>query len=126
MSGGIRTGVPGAEIVIQRIRVGIYGIVTRRSIGRTTGSDVQAEYMILRRMKMEATGVAGKGGCDLHPEIRARQAGKITTVTGEMNVGIVHIENGCLPTQTVLEVLAVVKNQEGHEAHPPISMPQAL
>jgi hypothetical protein len=126
MSGDIRIGVLGAEIMMQRTRVGIYGVTTRRNIGQTIGSDAQAEYMIIRRMKMEATGVAGKGGCGLHQEIRARQASKITIVTGEKNVGIVHIENGCRPIQTMLEILAVIKNQEGHEAHQPISMPQAL
>jgi hypothetical protein len=108
MSGDIRIGVPGAEIVIQRTRVGIYGIITRTNIGQIMGSDGQAEYMILRRMKMEATGVAGKGGYGLHQEIRARQASKITIVTGEKNFGIVHIENGCRPTQTMLEVLALI------------------
>ena len=89
------------------------------------GSDAQAEYMILRRMKMEATGVAGKGGYGLYQEIRVHQASQTTTITGERNVGIAHTENGCLPTQTMLEVLAVIKNQGRHEAHPPISMPQA-
>src|SRR3954451_720199 len=104
MSGDIRTGIPEAEIVIQKTRVGIYGIITRRNISQTVGSDARAEYMILRRMKIEATGVAGKGGYSLHQEIRARQASKITIVTGEKNVGIVHLENGCRPTQTMLEV----------------------
>ena len=112
--------------MMQRTRVGIYGVTTRRNIGQTIGSDAQAEYMTLRRMKMEATGGAGKGGCGLHQEIRARQASKITIVTGEKNVGIVHIENGCRHIQTMPEILAVIKNQEGHEAHQPVSMPQAL
>ena len=75
---------------------------------------------------MEATGVAGKGGYGLHQEIRARQASEITPVTSEVNASIVHVENGCLSTQMMLEVLAVIKNQEGHEAHQPISMPQPL
>jgi hypothetical protein len=110
MSGDIHTGVLGAEIVIQRMRVRIYSIITRRNISQTMGSDVQAEYMILRRMKIEATGVAGKGGYGLHQEIRARQASEITAVTGEVNVGIVHVENGCLPTQMMREVLAAIKN----------------
>jgi hypothetical protein len=126
MSGGIRIGAPGVEIMIQRTRVGIYGVITRRNISQTIGGDAQAEYMILRRMKMEATDVAGKGGYGLHHEIRTRQASKTTIVTGEKNVGIVHIENGCRPTQTMLEVLTVIRNQEGHEAHQPISTPQAL
>jgi hypothetical protein len=126
MSGDVRTGAPGAEIVIWRMRIGIYGIITRRNIGQTMGSDVQAEYMILRRMKMEAAGVAEKGGYGLRQEIRARQTGKITTVTGDTNAGIVHIETGYLLTQTMLGLLAVIKNQEGHEAHQPVLMPQAL
>jgi hypothetical protein len=126
MSGDIRIGVPGAEIMMQRTRVGIYGVTTRRNIGQTIGSDAQAEYMILKKMKIKATGVAGNGGYGLRPEIRARQANKITIVTGGKNVGIVHIENGCRPIQTMLEILAVIKNREGHEAHQPISMPQAL
>jgi hypothetical protein len=117
MSGDIRIGVPGAEIMMQRTRVGIYGVTTRRNIGQTIGSDTQTEYMVLRRMKMEATGVAGKGGDGLHQEIRARQASKITIVTGGKNVGIVHIENGCHPMQMTLEILVVIKNQDGHEAH---------
>ena len=74
---------------------------------------------------MEATGVAGKGSYGLHQEIRARQASEITIVTGEKDVGIVHVENGCRPIQTMLEILAVIKNQEGHEARQPVSMPQA-
>ena len=49
-----------------------------------------------------------------------------SALTGGKNVGIVHIENGCRPVQTMLEILAVIKNREGHEAHQPISMPQAL
>jgi hypothetical protein len=112
--------------MIQRMRVGIFGIITRRNTGRTMGSDVQAEYLILRGMKIEATGVAGEDGYGLHQEIRARQASEITAITGEMNVGIVHVENGYLPTQMMLEVLAVIKNQKGHKAHQPISMPQPL
>jgi hypothetical protein len=123
MSGDISIGVPRAELVIQRTRVGRYGVTTRRDIGQAMGSDAQAEDMTLRRMKMEATGVAGKAGYGLHQEIRARQASKITTVTGEKNVGIAHTENGCLPTQTMLEVLVVIKNQGRHEAHQPITMP---
>jgi len=111
--------------MMQRTRVGIYGVTTRRNIGQAIGSDAQAEYMTLKRMKMEATGVTGKGGYGLHQEIRVRQASEITIVTGEKNVGIVHIENGCRPIQTMLEILAVIKNQEGHEAHQPVSMPQA-
>jgi hypothetical protein len=125
-SGDIRTGFLLPETMIQRMRVGIFGIITRRNTGRTMGSNVQAEYLILRGMKIEATGVAGEDGYGLHQEIRARQASEITAITGEMNVGIVHVENGYLPTQMMLEVLAVIKNQKGHKAHQPISMLQPL
>ena len=126
MSGDIRTEFLRAETMIQRMRVGIYDIVTRRNMGQTLGSDVGAEYTILRKMKMEANGVAEEGGYGLHQEIRARQASETTAVTSEVNVGIVHVENGCLPTRMMLEVLAVIKNQGGHKAHQPISMPQPL
>jgi hypothetical protein len=126
MSGDIRIGIPGAETMMQRTRVGICGVTTRRNIGQTIGSDAQAEYMILKKMETEAASVAGKGSHGLHQEIRAHQASKITIVTGGKNVGIVHTENGCHPIQTMLEILAVIKNQEGHEAHQPLSTPQAL
>jgi hypothetical protein len=67
--------------------------------------------------KSEATAIVRRSSNDPRQENRTHLASEITIVTGGKIVGIGHMKNDLHLTQTVLTVLDIKIDQEGHKSH---------